>query len=136
MARDDDQVWAELVDSFHAAAGDDPPSWPAAEDAALPGSGPDPHAAEREPEEEPPERDEHFVPPPPPPLPRGDGVSRLAWVAVLGGPAFLVLAVAAGWRLPSWVTVGAIAALVGGFGVLIARMRGHDPFDPDDGAVV
>jgi len=55
---------------------------------------------------------------------------------VLGAPVFLVLAVAAGWQLPRWVTVGSVAALVGGFVALIARMRGHDPFDSDDGAVV
>jgi hypothetical protein len=27
-------------------------------------------------------------------------------------------------------------AFIGGFVVLVARLRGHDPYDPDDGAVV
>ena len=63
-----------------------------------------------------------------PPLPRGDRVSRLAWAGVLGAPVFLVLAVALGWRLPSWVTVLAVGALVGGFaGRLIGLYREGDP---------
>ncbi len=63
-------------------------------------------------------------------------MSRLAWAAVLGAPVFLVLAVALGWKLPSVVTGLGVGAFVGGFVTLIARMRGRNPYDPDDGAVV
>lgn len=147
MSRDDDQAWADLVEAFHASPGASPgeemPRWPAAEDVADDAVGPGDDDAEpvatqdATPEPRPrPEPDEHFVPPPPPPLPRGDRISRLAWAGVLGAPVFLVLAVALGWRLPTWVTVLAVGALVGGFVTLVARMRGHDPYDPDDGAVV
>lgn len=145
MSRDDDQAWADLVEAFHASPGEEMPRWPAAEDvpddAAVPEGADDAVQGEtqRTAPEPPPSRaepDEHFVPPPPPPLPRGDRISRLAWAGVLGAPVFLVLAVALGWRLPSWVTVLAVGALVGGFVTLVARMRGHDPYDPDDGAVV
>ena len=143
MSRDDDQAWADLVEAFHASPGEEMPRWPAAEDVTDDATGPGDDDAEpvatRDAAPEPPPRpepDEHFVPPPPPPLPHGDHISRLAWAGVLGAPVFLVLAVALGWRLPSWVTVLAVGALVGGFVTLVARMRGHDPYDPDDGAVV
>ncbi|HET6919833.1 MAG TPA: hypothetical protein VFI46_10255 [Jiangellaceae bacterium] len=138
MSRDDEQVWADLVEAFHASPDDDEARWPAAEDVtadgrddgtvdtARPTAEPVPAAAD----------DDHFVPPPPPPLPRGDVVSRLAWSAVLGAPVFLVLAVALGWELPSVVTGLGVGAFVGGFVTLIARMRGRNPHDPDDGAVV
>ncbi|MGH8776432.1 MAG: hypothetical protein ACRDWI_15130 [Jiangellaceae bacterium] len=138
MSRDDEQVWADLVESFNAPPGTDEPQWPAAEDV-----GPDDSGAE-EPVADAPaptqalaeDADDHFVPPPPPPLPRGDRVSRLAWIAVLGVPVFLVLAVAVGWRLSSWLSALAVGVLIGGFATLVARMRGRDPYDPDDGAVV
>lgn len=137
MSRDDEQAWADLVDAFHASPDDQDPRWPVDEgnrpaaDAAMAPLAPD--LPERRAPADP---DDHFVPPPPPPLPRGDGVSRLAWAAVLGVPVFLVVAVAFGWTLPSWLTGLAVFAMVGGFVTLIARLRGHDPYDPDDGAVV
>lgn len=145
VSRDDDQAWADLVEAFHASPGEEMPRWPAAEDVAddAAGHGGDddalPAGTQGAVPEPPPPRadpDEHFVPPPPPPLPRGDRISRIAWAGVLGAPVFLVLAVALGWRLPSWVTGLAVGALVGGFATLVARMRGRDPSDPDDGAVV
>jgi predicted MFS family arabinose efflux permease len=63
-------------------------------------------------------------------------VSRLAWAGVLGAPVFLVVAVAFGWRLPSWATTLAVISLVAGFITLVTRLGGHDPDDPDNGAVV
>jgi hypothetical protein len=136
MSHDDEQVWADLVESFHASPDEDP-RWPAPEDAGL---GSEDSALTRtsggEPTRPPADTEDHFVPPPPPPLPRGDGVSRLAWAGVLGTPVFLVVAVALGWRLPSWATTLAVIALVAGFVTLVTRLRGHDPHDPDDGAVV
>lgn len=144
MSRDDDQAWADLVETFHASPGEELPRWPAAEDVADDAAADveddvvagGERSAQPDPPSPRPDPEEHFVPPPPPPLPRGDRVSRLAWAGVLGAPVFLVLAVALGWRLPTWITVLAVGALVGGFVTLVARMRGRDPYDPDDGAVV
>lgn len=78
----------------------------------------------------------HFEPPPPPPIPRGDAVSRAAWAGVLGSPALLVLLSLLQWSPPGWMTFALVAGFVGGFVVLIARLRGHHPDDPDNGAVV
>jgi hypothetical protein len=82
--------------------------------------------------------DEHFVPPVPPPLPRLDPVSKGAWVALFGGPGYLLLAVLLGWVVPSWAAFCAVAAFVGGFAALVVRMSDRPPGDsgPDDGAVV
>jgi hypothetical protein len=82
--------------------------------------------------------DEHYVPPAPPPLPRLDPVSKGAWVALFGGPGYLLLAVLLGWVVPSWAGFCAVAAFVGGFATLVVRMGDRPPGDsgPDDGAVV
>ncbi|MFJ6380327.1 hypothetical protein ACIQI7_10040 [Kitasatospora sp. NPDC092039] len=81
----------------------------------------------------------HFVPPEPPPLPAADVTAKFAWLAVLGGPA-LLLVDAVVWReisgWPAWV---GITAFLGGFVTLVARMKDRDedePEDPDHGAVV
>ncbi|WP_223245375.1 hypothetical protein [Streptomyces sp. CBMA156] len=81
----------------------------------------------------------HFVPPEPPPLPAADVTAKFAWLAVLGGPA-LLLVDAVVWRevsgWPAWV---GITAFLGGFVTLVARMKDRDedePEDPDNGAVV
>jgi hypothetical protein len=86
----------------------------------------------------PPVDDEHFVPPEPPPLPRLDPVSKGAWLALFGGPAYLLLAVLVGWQIPSVAAFCAVAAFVGGFATLVVRMQDRPPTDsgPDDGAVV
>jgi hypothetical protein len=81
--------------------------------------------------------DGHFVPPTPPPLPEVDTVAKFAWAAALGGPLYFLIAALLGWRISGWSAVLAICAFVGGFAVLVARMKdrtGSD--DPDDGAVV
>ncbi|MGW3042767.1 hypothetical protein ACWC9T_22610 [Kitasatospora sp. NPDC001159] len=81
----------------------------------------------------------HYVPPEPPPLPAADVTAKFAWLAVLGGPA-LLLVDAVVWReisgWPAWV---GITAFLGGFVTLVARMKDRDedePEDPDHGAVV
>jgi hypothetical protein len=89
-------------------------------------------------EEEDDEDDEdegHFVPPPPPPLPSADPTTKTAWVALFGGPLYLLIAAVLSWQVPGWVAFLAVAAFVGGFVTLVLRM-GDDPRDPDDGAVV
>jgi hypothetical protein len=82
--------------------------------------------------------DDHFVPPVPPPLPRLDPVTKGAWAALFGGPAYLLAAVMMGWQVPSWAAFTAVAAFVGGFATLVVRMGERPPRDsgPDDGAVV
>lgn len=82
--------------------------------------------------------DGHFVPPVPPPLPRLDPVTKGAWVALFGGPAYLLVAVMVGWAVPDWGAFCAVAAFVGGFTTLVVRMGDRPPRDsgPDDGAVV
>ena len=82
--------------------------------------------------------DDHFVPPVPPPLPRLDALTKGAWVALFGGPAYLLIAVMAGWQVPGWAAFLAVAAFIGGFATLVVHMGERPPRDsgPDDGAVV
>jgi hypothetical protein len=90
-------------------------------------------AAGRQPRDE-----DHFVPPPPPPLPRTDPITKAAWVALLGGPVYLLLATILGISVGPWEAFLAAGAFVGGFVTLVARMGDRPPTDsgPDDGAVV
>ena len=81
-----------------------------------------------------PEDDEgHFVPPAPLPLPQLDPVSKGAWAALFGGPAYLVIATAAGWSVPGIAAFCAVAAFVTGFAILVLRMNEPGPGGPDDG---
>ncbi len=77
--------------------------------------------------------DEHFIPPPPPPLPKLDPLAKGAWVALFGGPLYLVVATAAGWTVPGFATFCAVAAFVAGFAILVLRMNEPGPGGPDDG---
>jgi hypothetical protein len=82
--------------------------------------------------------DGEFVPPVPPPLPSLDPMAKGAWVALFGGPGYLLLATMVGWAIPGWAAFLAVAAFVGGFATLVIRMGDKPPRDsgPDDGAVV
>ncbi len=154
---DEQAAWAEIVASFNRSPADPVPRWPAVEDIEVvddsgdgqrgrssrdgePADDPDLVMLGEAPEAEPrADRDEdHFVPPPPPPLPRTDGVTKAAWLAMLGGPVYLFVAAAAGMTIETWQAVLAAAAFVGGFVTLVARMGDRPPTDsgPDDGAVV
>ncbi len=98
--------------------------------------GPDLPAPEARPAPE--MQEEHYFPPPPPPLPKLDPVTKGAWAALFGGPAYLLIATAVGWTVPAVAAFFAIGAFVGGFAILVMRM-GDEPRDgngPDDGAVV
>jgi hypothetical protein len=77
--------------------------------------------------------DEHYIPPAPPPLPKLDPITKGAWVALFGGPAYLVVATAAGWSVPGIAAFLAVAAFVTGFAVLVLRMNDPGPGGPDDG---
>jgi hypothetical protein len=83
--------------------------------------------------------EEHYVPPPPPPLPKLDPVAKGAWVALFGGPGYLVLATVVGWTVTGLAAFCAVAAFVTGFALLVLRMHDSGPGGPndgDDGAVV
>jgi len=80
--------------------------------------------------------EEGFVPPEPPPITSTDLASRLAWLGVLGGPLVLLLAALTWSRLPTLVVILTLAAFVGGFITLVARLPRDRDDGPDDGAVV
>ncbi|MCX4802090.1 hypothetical protein OG594_10570 [Streptomyces sp. NBC_01214] len=80
----------------------------------------------------------HFVPPEPE-LPQADTTSKFAWLAVVGGPVLLLLAVLLQWEMTWWLTTLGIGGFLGGFATLVARMATGDEDDDDDpgrGAVV
>jgi hypothetical protein len=82
------------------------------------------------------DQQDRFVPPDPPPITSTDLPSRLAWVGVIGGPVFLLVA-ALVWRtLPTLVVIGALAVFIGGFVTLVARLPRDRGDGSDDGAVV
>ena len=77
---------------------------------------------------------DRFVPPPPPPVPRPTYDRLVAWTALFGSPAVLLLALVLGVRLPQVVALGMVAAFVAGFVYLVVAMP-RGPRDPgDDGA--
>jgi hypothetical protein len=83
--------------------------------------------------------DEHYVPPSPPPLPKLDPITKGAWLALFGGPLYLLIATAVGGSVSGLAVFLSVAAFVGGFAILVLRMdNGGGPRDsgPDDGAVV
>jgi hypothetical protein len=65
-------------------------------------------------------------------------MTKGAWAALLGGPAYLLVASIAGWVVPGWAALGAVAAFIGGFTVIVLRL-GDGPSrgaGPDNGAVL
>ncbi|MEV7423678.1 hypothetical protein [Streptomyces sp. NPDC091212] len=80
----------------------------------------------------------HFVPPEPPPLPESDATTRFAWLAVVGGPVLMLVAVLLQWEMTWWLTTVCIGGFLGGFATLVARMHEDDDEsdDPGRGAVV
>jgi hypothetical protein len=80
----------------------------------------------------------HFVPPEPPPLPESDVTAKFAWLAVIGGPVLLLVAVLLQWEMTWWLTTISIGGFLGGFATLVARMQNDDDEndDPGRGAVV
>ncbi|MFJ8008837.1 hypothetical protein [Streptomyces fagopyri] len=80
----------------------------------------------------------HFVPPEPPPLPTADTTAKFAWLAVIGGPIVLLLAVLLGWDMTWWLATVGIGGFLGGFATLVMRMNpdDEDEDDPGRGAVV
>jgi hypothetical protein len=89
-----------------------------------------------EPEPEDTDPQDRFVPPEPPPITSTDLPSRLAWLGVIGGPLFLLVAALVLQTLPTLVVIGALAAFIGGFVTLVARLPRDRGDGSDDGAVV
>ncbi|MFI5665637.1 hypothetical protein [Streptomyces sp. NPDC051704] len=93
-----------------------------------PGTGPRDHTPA-----EPDETDEgHFVQPEPE-LPQADTTAKFAWLAVVGGPVLLLVAVLLQWDMTWWLTTLGIGGFLGGFATLIARMSQGDDEDDDPG---
>ncbi|MCW2881711.1 MAG: hypothetical protein JWQ95_5811 [Sphaerisporangium sp.] len=148
---DEDEVWRQIVASFNetAEATSAAQPWPDRENIPADDT-PQPVKAEipavtREEEEDDerapaPEEDDsdHYVPPPPPPLPKMDPGTKIAWLALFGGPAYLLLAALLSWPMDGWIVFAAIAAFIGGFVALIVRMGDGPPPDSgwDDGAIL
>jgi hypothetical protein len=80
------------------------------------------------------EHDDHFVPPPPPPVPWPEPRRGLAWVALLGSPTLMLLALLFSISLPSWLITTFGFAFIGGFVFLVATMRRGPSDGWDDGA--
>jgi hypothetical protein len=83
--------------------------------------------------------EEHYVPPPPPPLPNLSPAAKGAWLGLIGGPVYLVVATLAGWSISGLWLFFAIGAFIAGFTVLILHLGDRDSgpdSDDEDGAVV
>lgn len=79
--------------------------------------------------------DEGFVPPPPPPLPKLPPDRFLAWSGLFGSPTILLVCLVFDIHLPPWLGYLLVAAFIGGFGYLVAKMPRGEDIDPwDDGA--
>ena len=75
--------------------------------------------------------EEHFVPPPPPPVPVPTGAPAFGLAALIGGFAVLLVPTLAGDPVSPALLVLAIVAIVGGFVTLVAGMRPGPPTDSD-----
>ncbi|RFU83529.1 hypothetical protein DY218_26815 [Streptomyces triticagri] len=104
--------------------------------AFAPGVGPRDYSP-REPAKDDPEAEAddegHFVPPEPPPLPSADTTARFAWLAVIGGPLLLLVAILLSWPMTWWLATLSIGGFLGGFATLVMRMSDDDEEDEDPG---
>ncbi|MEU7854640.1 hypothetical protein [Nonomuraea sp. NPDC049141] len=148
---DEDEVWRQIVASFNDTAEPDSAHqpWPDSENVPVePAHRVVKPAADEDADLEAEQGDEdddldedgegRFEPPVPPPLPKLDLPTKLAWVALFGGPAYLLVAAMANWQMEGWALFTAVAAFIGGFVALVVRMGDGPPNDSgwDDGAVL
>jgi hypothetical protein len=147
---DEDEVWRQIVASFNDTAERDSADqpWPDSENVPVepvprvvkPAVDEDADVEAEQGDDdldEDGDGEERFVPPPPPPLPKLDLPTKLAWVALFGGPAYLLIAAMANWQMEGWALFTAVAAFIGGFVALVVRMGDGPPNDGwDDGAVL
>lgn len=148
---DEDEVWRQIVASFNDTAERDSADQPWPDSENVPAEQParrvvrpaeaehdDDHAGDHAEAAADDDDEGHFEPPPPPPLPKLDLVTKVAWVALFGGPAYLLVAAMADWQMEGWALFTAVAAFIGGFVALVVRMGDGPPGDSgwDDGAVL
>ena len=81
------------------------------------------------------EVDEPYRPEPLPP-PRMDAVSKGAWVALIGGPGYLLLGTLLHWTISGTEALAAIAAFLAGFVIMVLKMGDRPPRDEDDDGAV
>lgn len=82
--------------------------------------------------------DDRYIPPPVGPQPGLDPVAKGAWLALFGGPCYLLIATLLDWVIPGWAALASVAAFVSGFVILVIKL-GDGPSKrdgPDQGAVV
>ncbi|MGW0393209.1 hypothetical protein ACWDYJ_20375 [Streptomyces sp. NPDC003042] len=97
------------------------------------GAGPRDHSlAEPKDDDLTPAEEGHFIPPEPE-LPPSDATAKFAWLAVIGGPVLLLLAVLLQWDMTWWLTTLSIGGFLGGFATLVGRMAQGDDEDDDPG---
>jgi len=83
------------------------------------------------------DEDDKYIPEPLPPPGKLDPVSKGAWLAVVGGPAYLVIAgLFLHWPISATAAFIAIAAFVGGFVTLVVKLGDHPRRDDDDDGAV
>lgn len=81
---------------------------------------------------------DRYIPPTLPPMGGFDPVTAGAWIALFGGPAYLLVSMVTDWQIPRWTALVAVIAFIAGFIVLVFRL-GDGPSKrdgPDQGAVV
>ncbi|MGY1691769.1 hypothetical protein [Geodermatophilus sp. SYSU D01105] len=122
---DEDAEWARIVAAFEAEHGrtvvDEEPS------PAPPPAPAEPDVLDRP--------EEHYEPPPPPPVPAPAPASLYAVLLIAAGAVLIVAPRVLGLSSDVGLVLG-VAAVVGGVGVLVSRMRDRSIDDGDDGAVV
>jgi hypothetical protein len=122
---DEDAEWARIVAAFEAEHGrtvvDEDPS-----DAPPPAPA-EPSVLDRP--------EEHYEPPPPPPVPAPAPASLYAVLLIAAGAVLVVAPRVIGLSADLGLVLG-VAAVAGGVGVLLSRMRERSTDDGDDGAVV
>jgi hypothetical protein len=122
---DEDAEWARIVAAFEAEHGrtvvDEDPS------GAPPPALAEPSVLDRP--------EEHYEPPPPPPVPAPAPASLYAVLLIAAGAVLVVAPRVIGLSADLGLVLG-VAAVAGGVGVLLSRMRERSTDDGDDGAVV
>ncbi len=82
--------------------------------------------------------DNRYIPPLVGPQPKLDPVAKGAWLALFGGPTYLLIATLLDWVIPGWAALASVVAFVSGFVILVIKL-GDGPSKrdgPDQGAVI
>ncbi|MGQ0846075.1 MAG: hypothetical protein ACT4QF_18270 [Sporichthyaceae bacterium] len=145
-----DAAWRAIVAGYATTTNDPVPPWPVSEDAPADSEPPKAEPAtaaddsgwddlkpasvdvEDSPADDP---EDHYVPPPPPPLPRLAPRTKLAWLGVAAGPAYLFSSEVFGQTLFYGAGLLAFCASFGGAAAVIYRMRDdrNEQIGGDDG---